>query len=355
MQVVEAVVIAPVAVDGTIVVAQGVEVLGHVKEVTAPLTASEQAVLVLTSDRLRAGAKSTPISARLAEVDNARETVDKDGRLLGIKASDTGSARLDQGIGKLTQKNSALGDLLGAVKQAVVKEPDASINYPGGVEMSIQVTEPFNWTGPPQHFVGGIRGQDTLPALIANQPVVTYAEKPPKPSDIPNLMFLGAEEQIMAAFEAAGWTKAEQLNRESKMEMFRALAEDRGYKEAPVSTILLDGQPPELTFEKLNNTFAARHHLRVWRRPDVSTATRSGFAQPRTIPESAFRTKQDLYSQDRFAHRCRARQGSERFALHESGERPRAGGARQCSQQSPQCHRRRDRDRWPHRRATVLT
>src|SRR5271165_5923540 len=138
MQVVEAVVIAPVAVDGTIVVAQGVEVLGHVKEVTAPLTASEQAVLVLTFDHLRAGAKSTPISARLLEVDNARETVDKDGRLVGIKASDTGSARLDQGIGKLTQKNSALGELLGAVKQAVVKEPDPSINYPAGVEMSIE-------------------------------------------------------------------------------------------------------------------------------------------------------------------------------------------------------------------------
>lgn len=269
MQVVEAVVIAPVALDGTILVAQGVQVLGHVKEVTTPLTAGDQAVLVLTFDRLRAGAKSTPFSARLLEVDNARETVDKEGRLLGIKASDTASARMDQGIGKVVEKSSTLGEILGGVKQAIVKEPDSSINYPAGVEMSIQVTEPFNWTGPPRHFVGEIQGQNDLPALVANQPVVTYAAKPPKPSDIPNLMFLGTEEQILAAFEAAGWTRAEQLNRESKLETFRALAEDRGYKEAPVSTILLDGQPPELAFEKLNNTFSARHHLRIWRRPDV--------------------------------------------------------------------------------------
>jgi len=31
--------------------------------------------------------------------------------------------------------------------------------------------------------------------------------------------------------------------------------------------LLLDGKPPDVVFEKLNNTFAQRHHLRVWRRP----------------------------------------------------------------------------------------
>ena len=53
------------------------------------------------------------------------------------------------------------------------------------------------------------------------------------------------------------------------METFRAIAELRGYKEAPVSTLLLDGKPPDLVFQKQNNTFAARHHLRIWRRPDT--------------------------------------------------------------------------------------
>ena len=53
----------------------------------------------------------------------------------------------------------------------------------------------------------------------------------------------------------------------SKFETLRALAEDRGYSEAPVSILLLDGKPPDLVFEKTNNTFAQRHHLRIWRRP----------------------------------------------------------------------------------------
>jgi len=30
---------------------------------------------------------------------------------------------------------------------------------------------------------------------------------------------------------------------------------------------MLDGKPPDLVFEKTNDTFARRHHLRIWRRP----------------------------------------------------------------------------------------
>ena len=33
--------------------------------------------------------------------------------------------------------------------------------------------------------------------------------------------------------------------------------------------LLLDTKPPDLVFQKMNNTFAQRHHLRVWKRPDT--------------------------------------------------------------------------------------
>src|SRR5271166_3605314 len=48
----EAVVIAPVAVDGAFVVAQGTNVKGRITEVTVPQTASDQTVMVLTFDQL---------------------------------------------------------------------------------------------------------------------------------------------------------------------------------------------------------------------------------------------------------------------------------------------------------------
>jgi hypothetical protein len=266
----EAVVIAPVAVEAAIVVQPDARVIGHVKEVTLSQSTSEQTALLLTFNEIRAGAQRVLLSAKLVEVENARETVDSDGRLVGIKVSDTGSGRLDQGINKLSQKYSGLGELLGAVKQSVVKEADPAINYPAGVELKIEVSKPFVWVArEPAQEIAAIHPESSLASLVLSQPVVTYAVKPPKPSDIPNVMLLGTEEQITAAFEAAGWTKAGQLNRKSKFETFKALAEDRGYQEAPVSTILLDGRPTDLVFEKANDTFAARHHLRVWRRAAV--------------------------------------------------------------------------------------
>jgi hypothetical protein len=59
----------------------------------------------------------------------------------------------------------------------------------------------------------------------------------------------------------------ERLSTQSKLETARALIESRGYKEGPMSVLLLDGRPPDMSFEKGNNTFAERHHLRIFRRP----------------------------------------------------------------------------------------
>ena len=102
---------------------------------------------------------------------------------------------------------------------------------------------------------------------MAREPFQTTAQSPPKPSDITNILLIGSLESVQKAFGDAGWSAAAGLNAQAKFETFRALAEARGYSEAPVSVLLLDGKPPDFVFEKLNNTFAQRHHLRVWRRP----------------------------------------------------------------------------------------
>ena len=82
-------------------------------------------------------------------------------------------------------------------------------------------------------------------------------------------MFIGTEEQVRAAFEAAGWATARQKNTESILETVRAIAEVRGFKEAPMSMLLLEGKRSDFDFQKQNNTFAKRHHLRIWRRQDT--------------------------------------------------------------------------------------
>ena len=265
----EALVIAPVVVDGHIAMAAGATVAGHVKEVTAAVNPDDQAVLALAFDEIRDDSgKKAAIAAKLTGIDNARESLDADGRIQGIIASKTGSGRLDQGINKVSEKYPSFAELLGTVKQAVLKGADANIDYKAGVEMTIALTKPLDWTGivkSPE--IASIEPQEELFRLVNSQPFRTATAKDQRPSDITSLMFLGSRQQMEDAFQKAGWTQAAKLSDQSKLETFRAMAEMRGYQEAPVSVLLLDGRAPDLVFEKMNDTFAARHHLRIWQRP----------------------------------------------------------------------------------------
>lgn len=264
----DAVVIAPAVAGDRIVIAAGVKISGHVAEVKAAVQPDDQAILALAFEKIDSSGRRANLAARLVSVDNARESVDKDGRILGIIASQTGSGRLNQGIDKVTEKYSSLGELLGTIKQAVLKDTDANIDYEPGVEMTIQLTKALVWTGSVRGLnVRPVEPQSELAALANSQPFRTRAAKPPKDSDITNLMFLASQQDIQSAFQAAGWSTAEQLSAKSKLETFRAMTEQRGYKEAPMSTLFLDGRPPDLVFQKQNDTFYARHHVRIWRRP----------------------------------------------------------------------------------------
>lgn len=270
----QALVIAPVVVDGHIAMAAGAMLTGHVKQVTAAVNPDDQAMLALSFDQVRdATGKKAAIATKVVGIDNARESVDAEGRIQGVIASKTGSGRMDQGINKVSEKYPSFGDLLQTVKQAVLKDTDANIDYRSGVEMTIQLAKPLDWTGVVKpHEIASIEPQDELFRLVNSEPFRTATQKDQRPSDVTNLMFLGSQEQIEDGFKNAGWTPAAKLNEQSKLETFRAMAEMRGYQEAPVSVLLLDGRPPDLVFEKTNDTFAARHHLRIWQRPGTFNA-----------------------------------------------------------------------------------
>jgi len=171
-------------------------------------------------------------------------------------------------VGKVADKSSFLGGVLGAVQGAVLKEPQPEIVYEPGVEMTLELTNPLD-SGPGSAVpaIPGIPSEDALYGTVNNQPFQTTTVEGGVPSDLTNLMFLGSQKALEAAFAAAGWSSAAALSRSTGLEVFRAVAEDRGYNEAPMSVLMLAGQKPDLDFEKPNNTFAMRHHLRVWRRP----------------------------------------------------------------------------------------
>jgi hypothetical protein len=266
---VEAVVIAPVLAGDRIVIEQGVLVSGAVKSVKKSAGPDDKAALEIEFTRMYdAGGASVKIESRVLDVDNARESVDDKGVITGILASQTVSARMDQGLGRLGERMSGFAKLLGGVKSLVIREADPEIVYDPGTELHIALTKAIRWEGKSEGpKVESFPDEAELHRLVNAQPFRTVAQSPPKPSDITNLMFIATAEELKAAFAAAGWVEAAALSGLSKFETFRSIAESRGYKEAPMSILLLDGQKPDFDFEKMLNTFAMRHHLRVWKRP----------------------------------------------------------------------------------------
>jgi LssY-like putative type I secretion system component LssY len=270
---VEAVVIAPVMVEGQFVIPAGAVIRGDVEKATQSTKPDERSTLLLAFNEIEIAGAKLKLTARVASVENARESVDEQGQITGIVASETISGRLDAGLNKLAERSSGFADILNTVKKAVLKEPESDITYDAGVEMALTLTAPLDLksaSGPgPAAKLKPIAGENSLIDLVARQPFQTVAQKPPKPSDITNIMLVGTLEEVQQAFKDAGWSNAGALTTEAKLETFRAIAEQRGYKEAPVSVLLLEGRPPDLVFEKINNTFARRHHLRVWKRPET--------------------------------------------------------------------------------------
>lgn len=258
---VEAVVISPVVAEGQIWMAPGEVVKGTVRGARgAGPDGDPQAGLELEFGEWR-GKK---FNSKVTEVENGRETVEETGKIVGIAASETLSARMDKGLEKLSGR---LAEFLQVAKGALLKKAEFDIGYEAGVELNLELTKGLAVEKPAEVPLPAVAGVEELHALVNTQPFQTMAEKPVKPSDITNLMFVGSRERLEATFQAAGWNTAAALNSASGLETFRAVVENRGYKEAPMSILLLEGQKPDLVFQKQNNTFAKRHHLRIWRRP----------------------------------------------------------------------------------------
>jgi len=266
----EGVLIRPVTAGDALLLPAGLELRAQVAA-AGPAAPDKRATLQLGGWLLVLGGQTVELPARLVRVDNARESVDAQGLIQGILASETPAARLDQAIQRVSKTYGRLGGFLEAVKGAVLKDPDLDIAYEPGTELVLALSRELPLASaalpprpsPPE----GIEPAEELYQLVNAQPFQTTAEKTPTPSDLTNLMFLGSEEQLRAAFSEAGWATAAALDSKSALETFRAIAEARGYREAPMSTLLLEGKKSDLDLQKQLNTFAMRHHLRIWRRP----------------------------------------------------------------------------------------
>ena len=237
---------------------------GTIDEVAAH-SLDHRARLGLNFDRLESGASSVQIATTLVAVDNAREAVDRDGVILGpVTEADRTWGRVELlALAALVPEIFVL-DVAGSRIREGVR---VDVSYRAGVDLDLQLTRPLD--------IGADALQTPLPAAavptslmeqVRAFPIRTSAGHPPRLADVINIVFLGSRDRLAGAFARAGWATADALSARADVKTFLAIASREGYQRGPVSLQTLDSREPDLVFQKQTNTFAKRHHVRIWRR-----------------------------------------------------------------------------------------
>jgi hypothetical protein len=269
---VTATLIAPVVVEGTIVLPAGVRLEGYV--VTAKKLGwnpfRHTAAMEYAFDRVVIdGWLRLPLETRLVKVDTARENVDDKGRVRGIRPTMNVSSGLAVYGWRLALVEPTIAMGVWATKFAFARPPDPEIHFPQGTEMMLRVSAPVTLpsvaAGPAVSAVAEAESQRAGEALetLASQRATTGSGEL---ADVLNVIVLGDEADVRKAFLAAGWADTEPKTVGSLMRTYRSIIERRSYRSAPMSKMTLDGVPAQLAFQKSLNSFARRHHIRLWRR-----------------------------------------------------------------------------------------
>ncbi len=268
---VSGVLIAPLTEDGAMLLPLGTTVEGSVVEVrkVGLGVVHETARIQLQFDRVvLADGEGVPLQCRIIEVENARESVDAKGHIQGIRSTATLSNRASGVIGSLAFGDPIAAIFTTAASASVLRFSEPEISLPVGTELIAELTAPIQLPKVEPILVPPIATtpdeKKALSKLVEDLPFRTYTDKSHIPSDITNLIFIGSAGAVERAFAASDWVQVDSLTAESTYATIRSVAENQGYKSAPMSTLLLGGQAPAYAYAKTLNTFSKRHHLRIW-------------------------------------------------------------------------------------------
>ena len=209
--------------------------------------------------------KTSALYARVIDVDNARETV-RNNEILGIIQPHAGT-KMAITMAAASAINPIAGYTIKAIQGVYGLSIRREILFPAGTDIQIQIVRPSRlrekakWTGWPQ-----LPLTPELQAIVSHAPARTHA-KDGTPSDPTNLLFIGSREELDSAFNEARWFEADPLTIGSAIKTAQATMRQAGYSSAPVSSLTIDNRPPDLVFQKSLDTFAKRHHLRIWKLP----------------------------------------------------------------------------------------
>jgi hypothetical protein len=272
---VSAVLIAPVVADNDTLIPAGSTLAGTVTKVKRVGfgIVHETATLALDFDRIiLPDGGMLPISTRLRQVDNGREKVARDGNILGVRATSSISYRVSGYIRTLICNEVHMHLVSLAFRMLFVQVPEPEIYYPPGSELTLALTDSMLAEPRPDAIdTTELTHQERadLERVIADLPIRAYSRKTNAPSDLINMLFVGTREQVSAAFIAAGWTETKPVSMRARITGLRAVAEVRPFLAAPMSTLLVNDAVPDLSWQKGLNDFSKRHHIRMWKQPEL--------------------------------------------------------------------------------------
>ncbi len=249
---------------GELLVPPGTEVEGTVLYAhKAPDKYSQPRMVLDFSYIVHKDGKKTPLYARVIDVDNARETV-RNNEILGI-VQPHANKKVSLAVAALSAANPIAGYTIKGIQTVYGLSIRREVYFPDGTDLQIQIIRPSmlaekeSWSGWQQMPVDA-----PLHELVVKAPLRTTTPKN-VPSDMTNLLFIGTEQDLQSAFGEAGWYEADNKQAISALKAVQATIRQSGYQSGPVSTLWLEGRPPDLVFQKSLDTFAKRHHVRIWK------------------------------------------------------------------------------------------
>jgi LssY-like putative type I secretion system component LssY len=273
---VQALVIAPLASsDGRVAIPPGSILSGHLAGsgierfggkrhwLAIRLDSAAIPIYDAANDTLR-----TALSLRVVAIDDARESVDSAGRIIGPSIPSVIHSKGHWAVVAFGILHPVSAIVLATALESEMKERHRAVSLEAGTEMSAVLTQRTTlsqrseWKPPPPIPSGA--NPDSIASSV---PLRATLRAQKAPSDAINIAVIGTAGQLREACEAAGFTRAAPMNLGNDFKTFVRAVKGEGYGAQPVSEIELGGRAPDEVYEKVADTFLKRHHFRVWRWP----------------------------------------------------------------------------------------
>jgi len=263
--------ITPVVVEGEILIPAGSELEGKVVQADSVGWGFKHERASLTVDWTKVklvDGRELALTVRMFQVENAQEAVKENGQIKGIRSTGTPGYTAENGVLTFAGIDPVAYVFAESAGSGVLGFAEPEILYNAGTEMVLENERPLltSQAYAPTVMPAAVNDaqRTELQSFVKTLPFRTATKGSNKPSDVTNLVFVGSSEAVDRAFTAAGWLPTDELTANSTFKTIKTVSGNSTYTQAPMSVLLLDEQPPLFALSKTTNTFASRHHIRVF-------------------------------------------------------------------------------------------